>query len=62
MENDFQGLEGQQMPEMSDDFVEKVSNRYIDLYEKITGETFEKELSGDIIKRVEKNIVYFLQQ
>ena len=62
MENDFQGLEGQPMPEMSDDFVEKVSDRYIDLYEKITGETFEKELSGDIIKRVEKNIVYFLQQ
>ena len=42
MENGFQGLEGQQMPHMPESFVQVVSDRYIDLYERLTGETFNK--------------------
>jgi len=60
MANGFQGLEGQQMPEMPDDFVETVSNRYIDLYEMITGTHFEKkELSKEETK---ENILHFLDK
>lgn len=43
MENGFQGKEGQQVPEMTDAFIESVSNRYIELFENITGQTFKKE-------------------
>ncbi len=43
MENGFQGLEGQQMPLMPDDFVDKITDRYIELYERITGESFTKK-------------------
>lgn len=56
----FQGKEGQQMPEMPDEFVSEVSERYIELYEKITGESFLKEEPGDVNKRIEKNIREFL--
>jgi len=42
MENGFQGLEGQQMPHMPEEFVQVVSDRYIDLYERLTGETFDR--------------------
>ncbi len=56
----FQGKEGQQMPEMPDEFVSEVSERYIELYEKITGEPFVKEEPGDVNKRIEKNIRKFL--
>ncbi len=55
--NGFQGLEGQQMPEMPDAFVEKVSNRYIELYEQITGKAFLKAETGDLLRRVENNIL-----
>lgn len=44
---DFMGKEGQEMPEMTDDFIQSVSNRYIHLYEKVTGNEFTKEESGD---------------
>lgn len=57
----FQGKEGQQMPEMPDEFVSEVSERYIELYEKITGESFVKEAPGDVNKRIEKNIREFLE-
>ena len=56
----FQGKEGQQMPEMPEEFVSEVSERYIELYEKITGESFVKEAPGDVNKRIEKNIREFL--
>ncbi len=60
MENGFQGKEGQQMPEMTDEFVNSVSERYIELYEKIAGEKFTKADSEDVLSRVEKNILGFL--
>lgn len=55
--NGFQGLEGQQMPEMPDAFVEKVSNRYIELYEQVTGKPFAKAETENLLQRVENNIV-----
>jgi len=60
IDRDFQGKEGQQMPEMPEEFVSEVSERYIELYEKITGESFVKEDPGDVNKRIEKNIREFL--
>lgn len=56
IENDFQGLEGQNVPEMPDEFVELVSNRYIELFEKITGQTFEKRTASDILIEIESSI------
>jgi phosphoribosylaminoimidazole-succinocarboxamide synthase len=57
MENNFQGKQGQQIPEMTDEIVENISNRYIELYEKITGEKFKRtEYSDDIYLRMEENI------
>ncbi len=61
IENGFQGLEGQTMPDMPDDFVNIVTERYIELYEKITGKTFEKSDSSDINERIEKNVMAFLE-
>lgn len=57
MANGFQGLEGQKIPTMPDDFVELTSNRYIELYERITGKTFEKSDTTDILSRIERNII-----
>ncbi len=62
MENGFQGQEGQQMPEMTDEFVNSVSERYIELYEKIAGEKFIKADADDVLKRVKKNIMDFLEE
>jgi phosphoribosylaminoimidazole-succinocarboxamide synthase len=61
IENNFQGLDGQTMPVMPDDFVELVTNRYIELYEKITGETFVKADVSNIQERIENNVKGFLQ-
>lgn len=61
IENDFMGKEGQDLPEMPDDFVELVSQRYIELYEKVTGEKFQKETSPIISDRVERNILGYLE-
>jgi phosphoribosylaminoimidazole-succinocarboxamide synthase len=58
--NGFQGLDGQTMPVMPDDFVEQVSNRYIELYEQITGQTFQKADTSKIVERVEANILKHL--
>lgn len=55
MENGFQGKPGQQVPEMTDPIVESISDRYIELYEKITGEKFVKSPSVDILERIETN-------
>ena len=61
MDNGFQGKEGQTMPEMPDDFVDLVSERYIELYEKITGKAFEKADAADVNARIEKNVVAYLK-
>ncbi len=53
MENNFQGLDGQSMPEMPDAFVNEVSSRYIELYEKITGERFLKENAAIDLDQIE---------
>ena len=60
MDNGFQGKEGQQVPEMTDEIVESISNRYIELYENITGETFVKEECADIHSRIENNVKEYL--
>lgn len=61
MENGFQGLHGQKIPEMTDDFVSLISERYIELYEKITGGIFEKSDISDVRNRIEKNCLRFLE-
>lgn len=60
IENGFQGKEGQHIPEMTDDYCIEVSERYIELYEGITGLTFERSPLENIQSRVEKNVVTFL--
>lgn len=61
MENGFQGKEGQDVPEMTDKFVNIVSERYIELYEQITGEKFVKADVSQLLSRVEENILNFLK-
>ncbi|RPG37682.1 MAG: phosphoribosylaminoimidazolesuccinocarboxamide synthase [Muricauda sp. TMED12] len=58
--NGFQGLEGQSVPEMSDDYIESVSNRYIELYENITGEQFEKSDISNLQERILTNVTAYL--
>jgi len=60
MENNFQGKEGQQMPELPDEFISRVSERYIELFENITGGSFIREDISMIHDRIEKNINKFL--
>ena len=62
MENGFQGKDGQKIPEMPNEFIKTVSNRYIELYEKITGEKFNKVISDDISARIEKNVLTYLNK
>jgi phosphoribosylaminoimidazole-succinocarboxamide synthase len=57
----FQGLEGQTLPEMSDEYIASVSERYIELYENITGETFVKGPLDNIQSRIEENVLNFLK-
>lgn len=54
--NGFQGKEGQQVPEMSDEWVLQISARYIELFEKVTGQSFVKASTEDILQRIEENI------
>ena len=61
IENDFQGLDGQQMPEMPDSFVSTVTERYIELYEKILGRKFEPADTSDINNRVLQNLNAFFK-
>lgn len=61
MENGFQGKAGQKVPEMSDDFVSQVSERYIELYEKITGEAFVKVDIRNVRQRIERNCLELLE-
>lgn len=60
IENGFQGKDGQQIPEMSDEKIIEISNRYIELYEQITGEVFVKANTEDVLTRIEKNVKEFL--
>lgn len=59
--NDFQGLEGQVVPEMTDEYIASVSDRYIELYENITGKSFEKANTSDIMSRIENNVLTWMQ-
>ena len=60
IENGFQGKHGQQIPEMSDEKVIEISNRYIELYEQITGENFIKASTENVLNRIEENVNSFL--
>ena len=60
IENGFQGKPGQTVPEMSDSYIEGVSNRYIELYEAILQESFDKADTSDLHHRIEKNVNDFL--
>lgn len=62
IQNGFQGLEGQKVPVMSDQYIETVSERYIELYENITGEKFVKADVSNIHERIEKNIANYLSK
>ena len=63
IEHNFMNEPGQQMPEITDEYAESVSERYIELYEHITGEKFNKaEVEGDIASRIEKNVSEYLKK
>ena len=61
MENGFQGKDGQQVPEMTEEIVAGISERYIELFENISGESFDKADIADIAARIEKNVVEYLK-
>lgn len=61
IENGFQGKEGQEIPEMTDEVVISISERYIELFEKVTGETFQKDGNQNALERIESNISNYLQ-
>lgn len=61
IENGFMGKEGQQVPEMTDEYCETVSQRYIELYEDITGKKFEPCADEDLAARIEKNVSEYLK-
>ena len=60
MKNNFRGIEGQTIPEISDDVVEMVSSRYIELYEKLLGEKFIKPKSNNVLNRIKENLKDYL--
>ncbi len=60
MKNNFRGLEGQTIPEISDDVVEMISSRYIELYEKLLGEKFIKPKSNNVLNRIKENLKDYL--
>lgn len=62
IENGFQGKEGQKIPEMKDEWVNEISKRYIELFEKLIGEKFVSDQSGNVLLRVEKNILKSLEK
>ena len=62
IENNFQGLDGQTMPEMPDSFVNTITERYIELFERITGETFQKADTSNIVSRIEKNVEEYISK
>jgi len=60
--NGFQGKKGQKMPVMPDEFIHEISDRYIELFEKVTGKKFVKDESNDVLGRIERNILTVLKQ
>jgi phosphoribosylaminoimidazole-succinocarboxamide synthase len=62
IENGFQGQDGQKVPEMNEEFVNQVSNRYIELFEKITGDTFQKAEANDVAARIQDNVTSYIKQ
>ncbi|MDA8591622.1 phosphoribosylaminoimidazolesuccinocarboxamide synthase [Flavobacteriaceae bacterium] len=62
IQNGFQGLEGQTVPEMSDTYIQTVSERYIELYETITGESFNRADLSNINERIEKNVLNYFSK
>lgn len=60
IENGFQGKEGQVIPNMSDEKIKEISDRYIELYENITGKTFEKSDTSNLEGRIQKNVIEYL--
>jgi phosphoribosylaminoimidazole-succinocarboxamide synthase len=62
IENGFQGKEGQKIPEMTEAYIESVSDRYIELYENILGEKFVKADVSNINERIERNVVAYLSE
>ncbi|GGX15059.1 phosphoribosylaminoimidazolesuccinocarboxamide synthase [Aquimarina muelleri] len=60
--NGFQGKEGQQIPDMTEEYIKSVSDRYIELYENITGVSFEKGDVSNIEKRIEDNVLEYLKK
>ena len=62
MANGFQGKEGQSIPNMNDEFVNSVSERYIELFEKVSGRSFSKSNVNDPLLRIKENIIDFLQK
>ena len=61
IDNNFQGLPGQNLPQLTSHFVSSVTNRYIELYEKIMGKPFKKKFSNNILNRVQKNLNNYLE-
>ena len=62
MANGFQGLDGQEMPVMDDEVLEEVTGRYINVYETLTGKTFEKAETTDIEARIQNNVWHALKE
>jgi phosphoribosylaminoimidazole-succinocarboxamide synthase len=62
MERGFQGKEGQQIPDMPNEYIDQVTNRYIELYEKITGDSFQKADASEVHDRIEKNVTAKLKE
>ncbi len=62
IENGFQGKDGQQIPEMTPEYVNSVSERYIELFEQITGDTFKRAEGQDVAARIQKNVNNYLSQ
>ena len=60
MENGFQGKQGQRIPVISDKKIEDISNRYIELFEQITGEPFIRRNTENVLMRIQKNVIEFL--
>ena len=62
MENGFQGQEGQEVPEMTDEVITSISERYIELYEQVTGEKFNRVPTSGVLERIEENVSRFLTE
>jgi len=61
IENGFQGKAGQEIPEMTGEVVNSISDRYIELFERVTGESFQKDGNQNVLERIENNITNYLQ-